>query len=160
VRTSFCVCGLTFPNNQSDKLPSDKEFPCKRARIRPQFCRNVVRIAPNLNATSRTLVGRSRSRKRRRIIKTRTICDRQNRASKPKPRRDDSDRRVKTEGETNKVFVIKDGRAEERIVKTGFLENDLIEFNKAFRKTNRSRSAISNSALRRRFGQAVIKLDF
>ncbi|HEY0051618.1 MAG TPA: hypothetical protein VGB68_20130, partial [Pyrinomonadaceae bacterium] len=34
---------------------------------------------------------------------------------------------VKTEGDTNRVFVVKDGRAEERIVKLGVLENDLIE---------------------------------
>ena len=34
---------------------------------------------------------------------------------------------VKVEGETNNVFVIKDGRAEQRIVKIGILENDLIE---------------------------------
>jgi hypothetical protein len=34
---------------------------------------------------------------------------------------------VKTEGEANKVFVISDGRAQERIVQLGLLENDLIE---------------------------------
>ncbi len=34
---------------------------------------------------------------------------------------------VKVDGETNKVFIVKDGRAEERIVKTGVLENNLIE---------------------------------
>jgi HlyD family secretion protein len=34
---------------------------------------------------------------------------------------------VKVDGETNKVFIIKDGRAQERIVKLGVLENDKIE---------------------------------
>jgi multidrug efflux pump subunit AcrA (membrane-fusion protein) len=34
---------------------------------------------------------------------------------------------VKAEGETNSVFVIKDGRAEQRTVKIGILEGDLIE---------------------------------
>ena len=34
---------------------------------------------------------------------------------------------VKTEGDTSKVFVIKDGRANERTVKLGILEGDKIE---------------------------------
>ena len=34
---------------------------------------------------------------------------------------------VKAEGDMNKVFVVKDGVASERLVQIGLLENDLIE---------------------------------
>jgi hypothetical protein len=34
---------------------------------------------------------------------------------------------VRTEGDTSKVFVVKDGFASERLVQLGLLENDLIE---------------------------------
>jgi len=34
---------------------------------------------------------------------------------------------IRTEGETNKVFVIKDGVAREVIVQIGLLENDVIQ---------------------------------
>ncbi len=34
---------------------------------------------------------------------------------------------VKTKGETTKVFLVKEGRAQEQIVILGLLENDLIE---------------------------------
>ena len=34
---------------------------------------------------------------------------------------------VKSEGDTNKIFIIKDGFAREQLVQTGLLENDLIQ---------------------------------
>ncbi|HEX8852939.1 MAG TPA: hypothetical protein VF754_05605, partial [Pyrinomonadaceae bacterium] len=36
-------------------------------------------------------------------------------------------RAIRTEGNTSRVFVIRDGRAEERLVQTGQVEGDLIE---------------------------------
>ncbi|MBA3785798.1 MAG: hypothetical protein H0X15_09740 [Acidobacteria bacterium] len=41
---------------------------------------------------------------------------------------------VRTEGETNRVFVIQDGIAYERLVQTGFLENDFIEVKQGVRE--------------------------
>jgi hypothetical protein len=41
---------------------------------------------------------------------------------------------VRTDGENNKVFVIKDGVAEERQVQLGLLENNLIEVKQGVRE--------------------------
>ena len=91
------------------------------------FAGTVVRIAPNLNATSRTLIVEAEVDNGEGLLKPGQFATVRITQPTPKPTVMIPVTAVKAEGDTNKVFVIKDGRAEERIVKTGLLENDKIE---------------------------------
>jgi HlyD family secretion protein len=91
------------------------------------FAGTVVRISPNLNATSRTLTVEAEVENVGGLLKPGQFATVRITQSKPKPTVVVPVAAVKAEGETNKVFVVVNGRAEERIVKTGVLENDRIE---------------------------------
>ena len=91
------------------------------------FSGTVVRIAPNLNATSRTLLVQAEVENVDGLLKPGQFATVRITQSTPKPTVMIPVSAIKTEGDTNKVFVIKNGRAEERIVKTGALENNKIE---------------------------------
>jgi len=87
----------------------------------------VTRIAPNLNATSRSLTVEAEVENTEGLLKPGQFATVRITQSTPKPTIMIPASAVKVDGETNKVFIVKDGRAEERIVKTGVLENNLIE---------------------------------
>ncbi len=87
----------------------------------------VTRIAPNLNATSRTLIVEAEVENTEGLLKPGQFATVRITQSTPKPTVMIPASAIKVDGDTNKVFVVKDGRAEERIVKTGVLENNLIE---------------------------------
>ncbi len=91
------------------------------------FAGTIVRISPNLNATSRTLTVEAEVENVGGLLKPGQFATVRVTQSKPKPTVVVPVAAVKTEGDTNKVFVVKNGRAEERIVKIGVLENDKIE---------------------------------
>ncbi|MGI9036447.1 MAG: efflux RND transporter periplasmic adaptor subunit [Pyrinomonadaceae bacterium] len=91
------------------------------------FAGKVVRIAPSVNATSRTLTVEAEVDNGDGLLKPGQFATVRITQPTPKPTVMIPVSAVKTEGDTNKVFVIKNGRAEERIVKTGMLENDKIE---------------------------------
>lgn len=91
------------------------------------FAGTVTRIAPNLNATSRTLIVEAEVDNGDGLLKPGQFATVRITQAQSKPSVMIPSSAVKTEGDTNKVFVIKDGRAEERIVKLGVLENDKVE---------------------------------
>jgi len=91
------------------------------------FNGTVVRISPNLNATSRTLTVEADVENVGGLLKPGQFATVRITQSTPTPTVMVPTSAVKTEGETNKVFVVKEGRAQERAVKLGILENDLIE---------------------------------
>lgn len=91
------------------------------------FAGTIVRISPNLNATSRTLTVEAEVENVGGLLKPGQFATVRIQQSTPKPTVMIPVAAVKADGDTNKVFVVKDGRAEERIVKTGVLENNLIE---------------------------------
>lgn len=91
------------------------------------FSGRVVRMSPNLNATSRVLVVEAEVENVGGLLKPgqfATVRINQGRAKQSVMVPANA---VKSEGDTNSVFVIKDGRAEQRQVKLGILENNLIE---------------------------------
>jgi RND family efflux transporter MFP subunit len=92
-----------------------------------KFAGTVVRIAPNVNASSRTLVVEAEVENVDNLLKPGQFATVRIAQSQPKPAVMIPAIAVKTEGETNSVFVVKDGRAEQRTVKLGILEGDLIE---------------------------------
>ncbi len=91
------------------------------------FAGTVVRIAPNINATSRVLTVEAEVENVNGLLKPGQFATVRITQSKPEPAILIPASAVKTVGDDNKVFVIKDGVAEERQVRLGLLENDLIE---------------------------------
>ncbi len=106
------------------------------------FAGTIVRTSPNLNATSRTLTVEAEVENVGGLLKPGQFATVRITQSAPKPTVMIPVSAVKTEGETNKVFVITNGRAEERIVKLGALENDKIEVQQGIQENEQV--AISN----------------
>ncbi|MGI8882967.1 MAG: efflux RND transporter periplasmic adaptor subunit, partial [Pyrinomonadaceae bacterium] len=98
------------------------------------FAGTVVRILPNINATSRTMVVEAEVENGGGLLKPGQFATVRIAQSQPAPAIMIPASAIKVDRETNKVFIIKDGRAEERIVKTGVLENDLIEIQQGVRE--------------------------
>lgn len=91
------------------------------------FNGTVTRIAPSLNETSRTLIVEAEVENSEGLLKPGQFATVRVTQSAAKPTIMVPTTAIKTDGDTNKVYVIKDGRAEERIVKLGVLENGKIE---------------------------------
>ncbi|MBC7796002.1 MAG: efflux RND transporter periplasmic adaptor subunit [Pyrinomonadaceae bacterium] len=91
------------------------------------FAGTIVRILPSLNTTSRTLMVEAEVENTNGLLKPGQFATVRITQSKPEPAVMIPTSAVRTEGEINKVYVVKDGVANERLVQLGFLENDMIE---------------------------------
>ncbi|HEY0659680.1 MAG TPA: efflux RND transporter periplasmic adaptor subunit, partial [Pyrinomonadaceae bacterium] len=98
------------------------------------FAGTVVRILPNVNATSRTLVVEAEVENVGGLLKPGQFATVRIAQSKPAPAVMIPVSAVRTEGETNRAYVIQDGIAYERLVQLGFLENDFIEVKQGIRE--------------------------
>ncbi len=91
------------------------------------FAGTVVRMMPNINATARTLVVEAEVSNGEGLLKPGQFATVRITQSKPENAVMIPAAAVRTEGESHKVFVIKDGVAHEHIVQLGLLENGLIQ---------------------------------
>ena len=91
------------------------------------FAGKVVRVAPNINPTSRTLTVEAEIENVGGLLKPGQFATVRITQPKPEPAVMIPASAVRAEGDVNKIFVIKDGVANERLVQTGLLENDMIE---------------------------------
>lgn len=91
------------------------------------FAGTIVRILPSLNTTQRTLTVEAEVENNGGLLKPGQFATVRITQSKPEPAVMIPTSAVRTEGDINKVFVIKDGVANERLVQLGFLESDMIE---------------------------------
>jgi len=91
------------------------------------FAGTIVRILPSLNTTQRTLTVEAEVENTNGLLKPGQFATVRITQSKPEPAVMIPTSAVRTEGDINKVFVVKDGVANERLVQLGFLENDMIE---------------------------------
>ena len=91
------------------------------------FAGTIVRILPSLNTTQRTLTVEAEVENGGGLLKPGQFATVRITQSKPEPAVMIPTSAVSTEGDINKVFVVKDGVANERLVQLGFLENDMIE---------------------------------
>ncbi|CAN5512764.1 efflux RND transporter periplasmic adaptor subunit [soil metagenome] len=98
------------------------------------FAGTIVRAAPNINATSRVLTVEAEVENVNGLLKPGQFATTRITQSKPEPAVMIPASAVRTDGENNKVFVIKDGVAEERQVQLGLLENNLIEVKQGVRE--------------------------
>lgn len=92
-----------------------------------QFSGTIARIIPGLNATSRTLTAEAEVNNADGLLKPGQFATVQILLSKKRTAVMVPIRAVRQEGTTNRVFVINNGRAEERLVQIGETENDLVE---------------------------------
>lgn len=91
------------------------------------FAGTIVRILPSLNTTQRTLTVEAEVENNGGLLKPGQFATVRITQSKPEPAVMIPTSAVRAEGDINKVFVVKDGVANERLVQLGFLENDMIE---------------------------------
>ena len=91
------------------------------------FSGRVARIAPNVSATSRTLTVEAEIENSSGALKPGQFATVRILQERAEPAVLIPARAVVTEAGVSRVYVIKDGRAEQRLVQTGQTEGDLIE---------------------------------
>ncbi|GIU81361.1 MAG: hypothetical protein KatS3mg006_0425 [Pyrinomonadaceae bacterium] len=91
------------------------------------FAGKIMRIAPSVNQTSRVLVVEAEVENGEGLLKPGQFASVRIAKDKPKTTVMIPTSAVRTEGNKTKVFVVKDGRAEERTVKLGIQNGNLIE---------------------------------
>ncbi len=91
------------------------------------FAGTVVRMSPNVNATARTLTVEAEVSNIDGLLKPGQFATVRITQAKPEPAVMIPVAAVKTEGETNRVYVIKDGIAREQLIQLGLLESDMIQ---------------------------------
>jgi RND family efflux transporter MFP subunit len=91
------------------------------------FAGTVVRMLPSLNATARTLTVEAEVPNTDGLLKPGQFATVRITQSQPENAVMVPTSAIKAEGDTNKVYVIKDGVAHERLVQTGLLEGDTIQ---------------------------------
>lgn len=91
------------------------------------FAGTVVRILPNVNATARTLTVEAEVQNGDGLLKPGQFATVRITQSKPENAVMIPASAIKTEGDLNKIYVVKDGVVRERIVQLGLLEDKLIQ---------------------------------
>lgn len=91
------------------------------------FAGTVARILPSLNATARTLTVEAEVANSEGLLKPGQFATVRITQSQPENAVMVPTAAIRTEGEVNKVFVIKDGVAREQLVQLGLLENGMIQ---------------------------------
>ena len=91
------------------------------------FNGRVVRISPNVTATSRTMTVEAEVDNGSNLLKPGQFATVRIEQPQTAPAVLVPSRAVRTESDTSRVFVIKDGRAEQRLVQLGQAEGDLVE---------------------------------
>lgn len=91
------------------------------------FAGTVARILPSLNATARTLTVEAEVPNNEGLLKPGQFATVRITQSQPENAVMIPTSAVRTDGDQNKVFVIKDGAAREVLVQLGLLEGDLIQ---------------------------------
>lgn len=92
-----------------------------------QFAGRIARISPSVNQTARTLIVEAEVQNTEGLLKPGQFATVRITQSKPEPAVMIPVKAVKTVGETNSVFVVKDGVAREQLVLLGLLDGDWIQ---------------------------------
>ncbi|MCD9186619.1 MAG: efflux RND transporter periplasmic adaptor subunit [Pyrinomonadaceae bacterium] len=128
VRTSVLRLRIDVPEQNIGQIANGQGISLQTSAYPDRnFSGRVVRISPNINATSRVLVVEAEVENVGGLLKPGQFATVRINQGRAKQSVMVPAAAVKAEGDTNSVFVIKDGRAEQRQVKVGILENNLIE---------------------------------
>ncbi|HLA94897.1 MAG TPA: efflux RND transporter periplasmic adaptor subunit [Pyrinomonadaceae bacterium] len=91
------------------------------------FAGTVVRMSPNINTTSRTLTVEAEVENVGGLLKPGQFATVRITQSQPEPAVMVPVSAVKTDGDINRIYVVKDGIVQERLVQLGLLEGDIIQ---------------------------------
>ena len=128
VRTSTLRVRIDVPEQEIAKVVTGQGVSVQTsAWPERNFAGVIVRISPSLNATARTLTVEAEIQNVDGLLKPGQFATIRITQSKPEPAVMVPVKAVKTVGDTNSVFVVRDGVARERFVQLGLLENDMIQ---------------------------------
>lgn len=128
VRTSTLRLKIDIPEQSIGKVATGQGISLQTSAYPDRsFAGTVVRIAPSLNTTARTLTVEAEVQNVDGLLKPGQFATVRITQSKPEPAVMIPVKAVRTVGETNSVFVVKEGVAREQFVQLGLLENDMIQ---------------------------------
>ncbi len=128
VRTSTLRVRIDIPEQEVGKVATGEGISLQTSSYPDRnFAGTIVRMAPSLNATARTLTVEAEVQNVDGLLKPGQFATVRITQSKPEPAVMIPVAAVKTAGETNSVFIVKDGAAREQLVQLGLLENDMIQ---------------------------------
>ena len=128
VRTSVLRLRIDVPEQSVGKIAVGQGISAQVSAYPDRnFAGTIVRLAPSVNATSRTLTVEAEIQNSGNILKPGQFATVRITQSKPEPGVMVPASAVRSDGEINKVYVVKDGVANERQVLTGLLEDQMIE---------------------------------
>jgi RND family efflux transporter MFP subunit len=128
VRTSTLRLRIDVPEAQIGKVAVGQGISMQTSAYPDRnFAGTVVRMLPNVNTTARTLVVEAEVANGDGLLKPGQFATVRITQSKPENAVMIPASAIKTDGDLNKVYVVKDGAVRERLVQTGLLENDLIQ---------------------------------
>lgn len=128
VRTSTLRMRIDVPEASVGKVATGQGISLQvSAYPERNFAGTVVRISPNVNQQARTLTVEAEVQNTEGLLKPGQFATVRVTQSKPEPAVVIPVKAVKTVGDTNSVFVVKDGIAREQIVQLGLLEGDMIQ---------------------------------
>jgi len=91
------------------------------------FAGRIVRLSPNVTAVSRTLTVEAEVENIQNLLKPGQFATVRIAQARPEPALLIPARAIRTDQNVSRVFVIKDGRAQERVVQLGQTEGELVE---------------------------------
>jgi len=128
VRTSTLRMKIDIPEQSIGKVATGQGISLQTSSYPDRnFAGRVVRISPGLNVQARTLTVEAEIQNVDGLLKPGQFATVRITQSKPDNAVMIPVAAVRTEGETNRVFIIKDGMAREQFVQLGLLENDMIQ---------------------------------
>ncbi|HUR99445.1 MAG TPA: efflux RND transporter periplasmic adaptor subunit [Pyrinomonadaceae bacterium] len=128
VRTSTLRARIDVPEQDIAKVATGQGVSVQTSAWPDRnFAGTVVRISPSLNATARTLTVEAEIQNVDGLLKPGQFATVRITQSKPEPAVMVPVKAVRTVGDSNSVFVVKDGIAREQFVQLGLLENDMIQ---------------------------------
>jgi RND family efflux transporter MFP subunit len=128
VRTSTLRMRIDVPEASVGKVATGQGVSLQvSAYPERNFAGTIVRIAPNVNQSARTLTVEAEVQNTEGLLKPGQFATVRITQSKPEPAVVIPVSAVKTVGDQNSVFVIQDGIAREQIVQLGLLEGEMIQ---------------------------------
>lgn len=128
VRTSTLRVKINVPEQEVGKVATGQGVSLQTSAYPDRnFAGTVARISPSISTTARTLIVEAEIQNSEGLLKPGQFATVRITQAKPESAVMIPAAAVKTTGDTNSVFVIKDGIAREHFVQLGLLENELIQ---------------------------------
>jgi RND family efflux transporter MFP subunit len=128
VRTAILRMKIDIPEAAIAKVSTGQSISLQTSAYPDRsFAGTIVRMAPGVNPTARTLTVEAEIENVGGLLKPGQFATVRITQSKPEPAVMIPVAAVKTDGDINRVYIIKDGAAHEKLVQTGLLEGDLIQ---------------------------------